>query len=171
MRLGVILMKHPFRVEHLDQGPPLSVASPRQADTPNTQSEGEGSVIPNRPPRIASATVAQPPAQLQPRQITPADVCLILEDRIKKQKKRIAELVEKVSSVDQEFTEADVNELNDLKQSVAGCQRELEQARQGRRVEAIPRPPVRLPSNDPHSPGDVTPTERRKSRSLRKTKG
>ena len=39
--------------------------SPQQANTPNTQSEGEGSVIPNRPPRIAVETF-----QLHPQQIT-----------------------------------------------------------------------------------------------------
>ena len=107
------------------------VASPPQANTPNTQSEGEGSVIPNRPPRIASAPEAQPSAQMHPRPITPADVCVILEDRI---------------------TRVD-------------CQRKLEEAKQGRIVEAIPRPAVRLPSNDPPTPGDITPRETRKSRS------
>ena len=120
------------------------VPSPRQANTPNTQSEGEGSVLPNRPPRIASASVAQPPAQLQTSQITPADVCLVLEDRIKQQKRRVAEPVEKVNSVDQEFTELDMNELNGLKRSIADCHRKLEPARQGYQVEAIPRPPVHL---------------------------
>ena len=66
------------------------VPSPQQANTPNTQSEGEGSVIPIGPPRIAVAAL-----QLQPQQITSADVCLALEDRIKKQRGRIAELIEK----------------------------------------------------------------------------
>ena len=141
------------------------VASPPQANTPNTQSEGEGSVIPNRPPRIASAPGAQPSAQMQPRPITPADVCVIMEDRITREKKRIAELVAKVGSVDQEFTEVDMNEVNDLKQSIMDCQRKLEEAKQGRTVEAIPRPAVRLPSNDPPTPGDITPRETRKSRS------
>ena len=141
------------------------VASPSQAVTPNTQSEGEGSVIPNRPPRIATATEAQQPAQLHPRPITPAQVCLILEDRIKRERKRMAKLVEKVGSVDQEFTEVDMNELNELKQSVLGCQKELDKAKEERQVEAIPRPPVRLPSNDPPTPGYISPRETRKSRS------
>ena len=74
----------------------------------------------------------------------------------------MAELVDKVSSVDQEFTEVDMNELNDLKQSVLGCQREIEKAKAQRQVEAIPRPPVRLPSNDPPTPGDITPKGTRK---------
>ena len=78
---------------------------------------------------------------------------------------RVAELVEKVNSVNQEFTELDMNELNDLKRSLADCQRKLEQAQQGRQVEAIPRPPVHLPSYDPPTSGDITPVERRKSRS------
>ena len=68
-------------------------------------------------------------------------------------------------SADQEFTEVDMNELNNLKQSVLGCQRELEKAKNQRQVEAIPRPPVRLPSNDPPTPGDITPRENRQSRS------
>ena len=134
------------------------VPSPRQANTPKY-------TVCNRPPRIASATVAQPPAQLQTSQITPADVCLILEDRIKQQKRRVAELVEKVNSVDQEFTELNMNELNELKRSITDCQRRLEQARQGHQVEAIPRPPVHLTSNDPPTPDDTTPVGRRKSRS------
>ena len=141
------------------------VASPLQADSPNTQSEGEGSVIPNRPPRIVTVAEAQQPAQLQPRPFTPEQICLLLEDRIKKERLRMAELVEKVGSMDQEFTEVDMNELNDLKQSVAGCQRELANAKAQRPVEAIPRPPVRLPSNDPPIPGDTTPMGVRKSRS------
>ena len=129
-------------------------ASPLQAGTPNTQSDGEGSVIPNRPPRIATGVAAPQPAQLHSRPITPADVCLILEDRIKREKLRIAELVDKVTAVDQEFTE----ELNNLKQSKAKEQRQTEMA-------AIPRPPVRLSSIDPNTPGDVTPRVTRQSRS------
>ena len=61
-----------------------------------------------------------------------------------KQRGRMAELIAKMSSMDQETTEADMNELNDLKQSVAGCQRSLEQVRQGNPVQAVSRPPVRL---------------------------
>ena len=136
------------------------LSSPQQANTPNTQSEGEGSVIPNRPPRIAVETL-----QLNPQQVTSEDVCLALEDRIKKQKGRIAELIAKMSSMDQETTEADMNELNDLKQSVAGCQRSLEQARQGNPVQAVPRPPVRLTGIEPSPLSDDTPMERPKSRS------
>ena len=85
-----------------------------QAGTPNTQSDGEGSVIPNRPPRIATGAEAPQPAQLHPRPMTPADICLILEDRIKREKLRIAELIDKVTAVDQELTEVDINELNNL---------------------------------------------------------
>ena len=110
-------------------------ASPLQASTPNTQSDGEGSVIPNRPPRIANGAGIFQPYQQQARPMTPADLCVILEDRINREKARIAELVAKVSSVDQEFTEVDMNELNDLKQSVQGCQRELEKAREQRPVD------------------------------------
>ena len=136
------------------------VPSPQQANTPNTQSEGEGSVIPNRPPRIAVETL-----QLHTQHITSADICLALEARIMKYRGRMAELIEKMSSMDQETTEADMNELNDLKQSVAGCQRSLEQARQGNPVQAVPRPPVRLQNIDPPPPGDDTTMERPKSRS------
>ena len=136
------------------------MSSPQQANTPNTQSEGEGSVIPNRPPRIAVETL-----QLHPQQITSEDVCLALEARIMKQRGRMAELIAKMSSMDQETTEADMNELNDLKQSVAGCQRSLEQVRQGNPVQAVPRPPVRLSNIESSPPGDVTPMERPKSRS------
>ena len=93
-------------------------ASPLQAGTPNTQSDGEGSVIPNRPPRIATGVEASQPPQMQPRPMTPADQCMILEDRVKREKKRITELIDKVTAVDQEFTEVDMNELNSLKQSV-----------------------------------------------------
>ena len=155
----------PARVASGSRATAQHVASPPQANTPNTQSEGEGSVTPNRPPRIASAPGAQPSAQMHSRPITPADVCVILEDRITREKKRIAELVAKVGSVDQEFTEVDMNEVNDLKQSIMDCRRKLEEAKQGRIVEAIPRPAVRLPSNDPPTPGDITPRETRKSRS------
>ena len=55
--------------------------SPQQASTPNTQSEGEGSVIPKGQSRIAVTSL-----QLPSNQITSADLCLALEDRIKKQR-------------------------------------------------------------------------------------
>ena len=90
-------------------------------------------VVHSEPPNASTPSNPLLP-QLQSRPITPADVCLILADRIKREKKRIAELVEKVGSVDQEFTEVDMNELNDLKQSVVGCQRALEQAKEERQV-------------------------------------
>ena len=67
--------------------------------------------------------------------------------------------------MDRDFTEADFLELNDLKRSVAGCQRSLEQARQEQPVTGIPRPPVRLSSNDPPASEDPPLVERRKSRS------
>ena len=138
--------------------------SPQQANSP-MQSDGDGSVLPNRPPRTAAEVTSQPSAQLQSDDITSADICLILEDRINKQKLRIAELIDKMGSIDRDFTEADFAELNDLKQSVAGCRRSLEQARQEQQVTGIPRPPVHLPSNDPPASEDPTPAERRKSRS------
>ena len=50
--------------------------------TPNTQSDGEGSVIPNRPPRIATGVEASQPPQLQPRPMSIAD-----QDRISREKK------------------------------------------------------------------------------------
>ena len=136
------------------------VLSPQQANTPNTQSEGEGSVIPRGQSRIAIT-----PVQVNPTQITSAELCRAIEDRIEKQKARIVELVQKMSSFDLEVTEADMIELNDLKQSVAGCQRSLEQARQGEQVQAVPRPPVRLTPIPSPAQGDDTPVERRKSRS------
>ena len=125
--------------------------SPQQASTPI--------------PRIGAGVASPPSAQLQSDDITSADICLMLEDRIKKQKLRIAELIDKMGSIDRDFTEADFAELNDLKQSVAGCRRSLEQARQEQQVTEIPRPPVQLPSNDPPASEDPTPAERRKSRS------
>ena len=134
--------------------------SPQQASTPNTQSEGEGSVIPTGQSRIAVTSL-----QLLSEQITSADLCLALEDRIKKQKGRIAELIQRMSSFDREVTEADMIELNELKQSLAGCQRSLDQARQGNQVQAIPRPPVQLPRFDPPTQGEDAPMERRVSRS------
>ena len=138
--------------------------SPQQASTP-IQSDGDGSVLPNRPPRIGAGMASPPSAQLQSDDITSADICLMLEDRIKKQKLRIAELIDKMGSIDRDFTEADFAELNDLKQSVAGCRRSLEQAQQEQQVTGIPRPPVHLPSNDPPASGDISPAGRRKSRS------
>ena len=125
-------MKHPSRVEHLGQGLPLStwhLHRKRIRQIHNLKGKDQS----NRPPRIASAPEAQPSAQMHSRPITPADVCVILEDRIIREKRRIAELVAKVGSVDQEFTEVDMNEVNDL-------QRKLEEAKQGRLVEAIPGP-------------------------------
>ena len=138
--------------------------SPQQASTP-IQSDGDGSVLPNRPPRIGVGVASPPSAPLQPDDITSADIRLMLEERIRKQKLRIAELIDAMGTMDRDFTEADFIELNDLKRSVAGCQRSLEQARQEQRVTGIPRPPVQLTSNDPPASEDPPLVERRKSRS------
>ena len=134
--------------------------SPQQASTPNTQSEGEGSVIPKGQSRIAVT-----PLQLPSREITSTDLSLALEERIKKQKERIAELVQRMSSFDREATEADMIELNELKQSVAGCQRSLDQVRQGEQVQAIPRPPVQLPRFGSPTQAEDEPMDHRSSRS------
>ena len=101
-------------------------ASPLQAGTPNTQSDGEGSLLPNRPPTIATGVEASQPPQPQPRPMTPADQCVILEDRVSREKRRINKLIDKVTAVDQELTEVDMNELNGLKQSVMACQRQID---------------------------------------------
>ena len=134
--------------------------SPQQASTPNTQSEGEGSVIPKGQSRIAAT-----PIQLQSNQITSSDLCLALEERIQKQKGRIAELVQRMSSFDREATEADMIELNELKQSLASCQRSLDQVRQGEQVQAIPRPPVQLPRFGSPTQVEDEPMDNRSSRS------
>ena len=139
--------------------------SPRQANTPNTPSDGEGSVIPNRPPRIATGVAAPPPTTISGLQMTPAEICMIMEVRIKRESLRMAELADKMTSMDQEFTEVDMNEISDLKLSIQGCRRQIEKAKEQRPVEAIPRPPVRLPRNDPPTPGDITPRISRQSRS------
>ena len=134
--------------------------SPQQASTPNTQSEGEGSVIPKGQSRIAET-----PLQLPSNQINPTDLSLALEERIHKQMERINELVQRMSSFDREATEADMIELNELKQSVAGCQRSLDQVRQGIQVQAIPRPPVQLPRFGSPTQAEDEPMDHRSSRS------
>ena len=136
------------------------VPSPQQVGTPNTPSEGEGSVIPKAPPRIA-ATPTQPPSD----QITSTDLGLALEERIRKQKGRINELIQRMSSFDQAATEADIIELNELKQSVASCQRTIDQINQGVQVQAIPRPPVQLPRFGSPTQVEDEPMENRSSRS------
>ena len=136
------------------------VSSPQQGGTPNTQSEGEGSVIPKGQSRIAAT-----PLQLPQGQVTSPDVGLILEERIRKHKERINELVQRMSSFDQEATEADIIELNELKQFVASCQRSLDQVKQGVQVQAIPRPPVQLPRFSSPAPVEDEPMDHRSSRS------
>ena len=56
-------------------------------------------------------------------------------------------------------------ELNELKQSLAGCQRSLDQVRQGEQVQAIPRPPVQLPRFGSPTPVEDEPMDKRSSRS------
>ena len=134
--------------------------SPQQAGTPNTQSEGEGSVIPKGQSRIAVT-----PLQVPPGQITSTDLGLALEERIRKHRGRINELIQRMSSFDREATEADMFELNELKQSVASCQRTIDQIRQGVQVQAIPRPPVQLPRFGSPAQVEDEPMEHRSSRS------
>ena len=134
--------------------------SPQQGGTPNTQSEGEGSVIPKGQSRIAVT-----PLQLPQGQITSTDLGLILEERIRKHRERINELIQRMSSFDQEATEADIIELNELKQFVASCQRSLDQVRQGVQVQAIPRPPAQLPRFSSPAPVEDEPMDHRSSRS------
>ena len=136
------------------------VPSPQQASTPNTQSEGEGSVIPKGQSRIALT-----PLRLPAGQVTPTDLSLALEERIRKHRERINELIQRMSSFDQEATEADMIELNELKQSIASCQRTLDQVNQGVQVEAIPRPPVQLPRFSSPAPAEDEPMDHRSSRS------
>ena len=136
------------------------VSSPQQGGTPNTQSEGEGSVIPKGQSRILAT-----PLQLPQGQVTSPDVSLILEERIRKHKERINELVQRMSSFDQEATEADIIELNELKQFVASCQRSLDQVKQGVQVQAIPRPPAQLPRFSSPAPVEDEPMDHRSSRS------
>ena len=94
--------------------------APARADTPNTQSEGEGSVLPNRPPRISAEGVPR----LVPRPMFVADQRMVLEGRIKKEKPQIRALLNKMENMDQEFTEEDMHDLNVLKQSVKACQKD-----------------------------------------------
>ena len=134
--------------------------SPQQAGTPNTKSEGEGSVIPKGQSRIAVT-----PLQLPQGQITSTDLSLALEERIRKHRERINELIQRMSSFDQEATEADMIELNELKQSVASCQRSIDQIRKGVQVQAIPRPPAQLPRFGSPAQVEDEPMEHRSSRS------
>ena len=99
--------------------------------------------------------------------MTPAQECIILEDRISREKKRINGLLNKVTAVDQEFTEVDINELNNLKQSVVACQRELDRVRERQPTElaATPRPPVVLPTASQPAPEPDSPKVHRQSRS------
>ena len=139
---------------------PQHAPSPQQGGTPNTQSEGEGSVIPKGQSRIAVT-----PLQLPQGQITSTDVGLALEERIRKHRERINELIQRMSSFDQEATEADIIELNELKQFVASCQRTLDQVRQGVQVQAIPRPPAQLPRFSSPAQVEDEPMDHRSSRS------
>ena len=70
-----------------------------------------------------------------------------------------------MSSFDQEATEVDIIELNELKQSVASCQRTIDQINQGVQVQAIPRPPVQLPRFGSPTQVEDEPMENRSSRS------
>ena len=70
-----------------------------------------------------------------------------------------------MSSFDQEVTEADMIELNELKQSLASCQRSLDQVQQGEQVQAIPRPPVQLPRVGSPTQVEDEPMDTRSSRS------
>ena len=149
----------------------------RAYPTPNTQSDGEGSLFPNRPPRIATGVEATQPSPMQARPMTPADQCKILEDRVSREKKRINELVAKVTAVDQEFTEVDVNDLNTLKQSVLACQRQIDYIKTQHPTELIatPRPQVLQSSiaqseHAPTSPG-VSRQSRSRPRSQKAVRG
>ena len=102
-------------------------ATPAPTGTPNAQSEGEGSVLPNRPPRIFAGGDAQQPPQLIPRPLTPVDQCKILEDRAARESAQIRKLLDKMAMIDLEFAEVDMSELNTLKQSVMACQRQIDQ--------------------------------------------
>ena len=134
--------------------------SPQQAGTPNTQSEGEGSVIPKGQSRIALTPLRVPAGQT-----TSTDLTLALEERMRKQRERISELIQRMSSFDREATEADMIELNELKQSVAACQRSLDEVRQGVQVQAIPRPPAQLPRFSSPAQVEDEPMDHRSSRS------
>ena len=70
-----------------------------------------------------------------------------------------------MSSFDREATEADMIELNELKSSLAACQRSLDQVNQGEQVQAIPRPPVQLPRFGSPAQAEDEPMEKRSSRS------
>ena len=146
-------------------GAATHVPSPQPASTPNTQSEGEGSVIPKGQLRIAPDRLDVTSLQIPSDQITSSDVRLALEGRVQKQKGRVAELIQRMSSFDREATEADMIELNELKSSLAACQRSLDQVNQGQQVQAIPRPPVQLPRFGSPAQAEDEPMEKRSSRS------
>ena len=146
-------------------GAATHAASPQPASTPNTQSEGEGSVIPKGQSRIAPGRLEVTSLQIPSHHVTSTDVRLALEDRIRKQKGRIAELVQRMSSFDREATEADMIELNHLKSSLTACQHNLDQLNQGQEVQAIPRPPVQLPRFGSPAQAEDEPMENRSSRS------
>ena len=120
----MIRMKHRIPVVHRDRAVSTAQyqgAVSAQSGTPNTQSDGEGSVLPKRPPTIF-------PGGNVPQQI-PSSTSIdhqrvALEERIKKEK------------------------INVLKQSVKACQSSLAKLQEGQSTELIPipRPPV-LPSS------------------------
>ena len=69
---------------------------------------------------------------------------IALEDRIKKEKAKVQAILDKMTNMDQEFTEVDMREINVLKQSVKACQSSLAKLQEGQSAELIPipRPPV-----------------------------
>ena len=145
--------------------------------TPNTQSDGEGSLIPNRPPSIATGTEANQFATLRPGPMSIATQSMILEDRISREKAKINQLVAKMTAVDQVFTEVDFNDLNALKQSVVACQRTIDSMKSQQPTEpvATPRPQV-LQSNiiqddQEFTAPDVRKPSRSRPRSQRAVRG
>ena len=130
------------------------IAPQQSVATPKTQSEGEGSVIPNRPPRMHPGNY-------------PSQVAL------RRETAKVQKILDKMTNMEVEFTELDRDEVNNLKQSIKACQATIARARENPSEELIPTPrPQVLPSSivEPNQP-PVRPLSRSRPRSLRRIRG
>ena len=80
-----------------------------------------------------------PPVSERPA-LTPAKQYQVLAGRVERETGWIENLLERMSSMNREFTEADMNDLNALKQSVLACQRVMDQYKEQSTAELFPTP-------------------------------
>ena len=133
-----------------------------QAETPPTQSEGEGSLIPKRTPIMhftGIPTPAVPTTSVERPPLTAAEQYQLLGDRVMSESTQIAVMQQRMSNVEEIFTAEDMNDLNTLQQSAIECKKAMACLKSQSTAEPVAIPRTQVLQSEIFRPQESRPRE------------